>query len=259
MAAPPPKKTVTREDAPGAPEWVDRLVAPINAFMMPTAAALARGLTFRENFSGEVKTVEVTPPEDWELAPLGTGWAYHGDPAFSGGSAYVRKGITGEVETRGLVRRTSGSATLIVPYANPGTYTPGSGNAQFRPTRANDADASVVIEPIGIYFRTGSAASWVSLDGLRWQAADRRPPRWATPVDVRLGTEQTPFPGRPGAVFLLDARQKGAVGTPVVVTGLDWGAINLEKQRNAPGVRLHRVWGLSPGITYTLRLLILPE
>lgn len=259
MAPPPPKKTVTREDAPGAPEWVERLVAPINAFMMPTAAALSRGLTYRENFAGEVKTVEVTPPEDWTEIPLGPGWSYHGDSAFSAGRAYIRKGVGGEVETRGLVRRTSGSAGLMVSYAATGPYSPGTGNAQFRSTRANDADASVVIDPVGIYLRTGSAASWVSLDGFRWQAADRKPPRWEAPVDVRLGTEQTPFPGRPGSVHVLDVRQKGFVLNPTVITGLDWTAVNLEKQKNAPGVRLHRVWGLAPGTTYTLRLLILPE
>lgn len=258
MAPPPPKKTVTREDAPGAPEWVERLVAPINAFMSPTAAALARGLTFRENFAGEVKTVEVTPPEDWEAVTFAAGSGFL-SPIGPNRQLEVRKTQDGTVKARGVFGPTGGApvAGTLISALSAALV---SDEREIFPvyTEAPSSIGSLSISSTGLRFESGNAGA-IAVTGLEWMAADRRPPRWATPVDVRLGTEQTPFPGRPGAVHILDAREKGFVLNPVVITGLDWVAINMEKQKNAPGVRLHRVWGLSPGITYTLRLLILPE
>lgn len=260
MAAPPPKKAMTREDVPGAPEWVDRLMAPLNAFMTPVGAALARGLTFRENFAGEVKTVEVTPPDDW--VPFGaTGDVRYGPgweqfPASTFETPAWRKAVHGKVRLRGIIRKPTPAAVAGE------TMLSGLPGAHGQGRHAVDmAGAYGFVESTldgRIVFGAGNQGL-VSLADIEYEASDRTPPRWAKPVDVRLGTEQTPYPGRPGSVFILDVRQKSIPTTPVVVTGLDWGAVNLEKQRSAPGVRLYRVWGLTPGTTYTLRLLILPE
>lgn len=253
MATPPPKKSVTREDAPGAPEWVDRLLAPLNAFMVPTAAALAQGLTFRENFAGEVRTVEVTPPDDWVPLTLANSWTRNASyvaPAY-------RQTMDGTVVMRGVLTRSSAPALASSVVTNlpapdgtqPVVVVSDAGLAM--------ADVSGTASGTLAYYAGGIVR--FTLSGVRYTAANRAPVRWEDPVDVKLGTAQTPFPGKPGSVLVVGVHQKNDTAAPVVVTGLDWSPVNLERQKSAPGVRIHRVWGLSPNVTYTLRLLILPE
>jgi len=268
MAPPPPKRLLSKEDAPGAPEWLERLLGPLNAFINPAATALTQGLTFRENFAGEVRTLTLTPPDDWYAfgaADMRGAWQLYPSTAAPT-PAYrlaVRKDVSGMVEVRGLAIPPA-VGTLGVAFAWPAGYAPHQeeiftlrGEQQTVEVRPKASGADVTVRNLD----TGGAPAqgWVSFSGLRFEAADRSPPRWATPVDLKLGTPQRPFPGRPGSVQVLRAVVQGNLTAPAVVTTLDAEIVNLERAKASPGVRIHRVWGLQPGVRYTLTLLVLPE
>lgn len=257
MAPPPPKRLLTKDDAPGAPEWLDRILGPLNAFIGPSATALTQNLTFRENFAGETRTVDILCPDDWVLlAPfLTNGWSVNtsaGRPA-----AAIRKSLDGTISLRGAVARgagapVAGSSILTWPlgYEPDGRRT--YGFATDTGLGAAEATAASLL-----YFSGGTVT--YPLDEMRFAAANGTPPRWDTPIDVKLGTPQRPFPGRPGSVQVLRATVQGSPTAPAVVTSIDVEFINLERAKDAPGVRIHRVWGLVPGVRYTLTLLVLPE
>lgn len=59
MAALPDVKRISREDIPGAPDWIDRLLEPLNRFLDTVYGALNRGLTFRENFLSQTQNVQI--------------------------------------------------------------------------------------------------------------------------------------------------------------------------------------------------------
>lgn len=59
MAKLPPNKRITREDLKDAPEWIDRLLDPLNSFMEAVYAALDRDLTIGDNVSGETKVFQI--------------------------------------------------------------------------------------------------------------------------------------------------------------------------------------------------------
>lgn len=263
MAPPPPKRLLSKEDAPGAPEWLERLLGPLNAFINPAATALGQGLTFRENFAGEVRTVDVLCPEEWvavsdEASGLGAGWSVNITTSASPRLLSYRKTQDGMVEVRGRVTFSTGTPTGANPIIN-------FPNAGWLPDRREVFDAFSTTPAILSAF--GTSLKWesggftnISTSGdVFWMASDRSPPRWATPVDVKLGTAQHPFPGRPGSVQVLRATVQGNLTAPAVVTALDAEFINLERAKASPGVRIHRVWGLVPGMRYTLTILVLPE
>lgn len=257
MAPPPPKRLLTKDDAPGAPDWLDRLLGPLNAFVGPTATALGQNLTFRENFAGEVRTVDLLCPEDWVTPTLSAGWS----STIAGTSPRplsYRKTFDGKVEVRGRFTFSTGVPSASAPVIE----FPSEG---WLPDRREVFDA--FSSPPAVLSAFGTALRWesggytnVSASGdVFWMASDRTPPRWATPVDVKLGAPQRAFPGRPGSVQVLRATVQGSPTAPAVVTAIDAEFINLERAREAPGVRIHRVWGLVPGVRYTLTLLVLPE
>jgi hypothetical protein len=190
--------------------------------------------------------IRVAVPDDWDLITLGAGWVYHGDINFSSGKAYMRKDASGNMETRGLVRRASGTSSLIVPFTNPGPYTPGTGKAQFRPTRANDLDASVVVDPLGIFYRTGSLASWFSLDGLRWIAADRTTLALSDPFPLQVAW--TTFP----SLVVIQSTLIGADKRPTSQRRLHLATWTTPPERSAAAFLVTRIDDLTPGSTYDL-------
>lgn len=264
MATPPPKKTLTLEDVPGAPGWLEKLLGPLNTALRASAEALERGLTFRENFSGEVRQVDVTPPEEWFTPTLALGWSSSvsgTDPQpFS-----LRKTFSGKVEARGRLDWTSGgtpsSAQLISSLAS--MYAP-SHREVFD---IYGFDSALAYKPSTVSINAAGEIRWETPSGgfrnmsfsgdVWWTAADSSPPRWASPLEVRLGTPQQRFVGRPGAVLCLSARRKQSPDKGAVVSAIDWSP--LPGERGEMGIRIHRVWGLAPGVGYTLTLLVLPE
>lgn len=59
MATLPDVKRISREDIPGAPDWIDRLLEPLNRFLDTVYGGLNRGLTFRENFLSQTQSFQI--------------------------------------------------------------------------------------------------------------------------------------------------------------------------------------------------------
>jgi hypothetical protein len=265
MATPPPRSILSADDIPGAPGWLEKVVGHVNGFTRPTAEALAKGLTFRENFAGEVKDVTFTAPDDWTLlesSRLLNSWQFYPSTAAPDADVRLRyrKTIDGMVEVVGLAMpptsTTIGNVFSWPPGCEPrqldifGLQSEGT----WVEVRTTSVAANVAVRGPG-----GGSQGWVSFSGLRFAAADPTPPRWASPLEVALGQPGKPFPGRPGCVLVLGCRKTERPGDAAFVTALDWVAATLDKRATGTGIRIHRAWGLVPGVRYTLTLLILPE
>jgi hypothetical protein len=257
MASPPPKRLISSDDIPNAPEWLGMVLDPLNAFIKATASALDKGATFSQQFAGEVKTVTLTPPDDWVPLTLLGGvarWsASHELPA-------ARRDLDGMVHVKGLARnKSSASAPFVEIAALPDGMAPRL-NIDGLPASASGTFFQLGVASGGKIVVTGgsiAAGAYIGLGMPAFPAADRTPPRWERPLDVRLGTKDAPFPGRPGKVLVLSCHQVQSPTAPAPVTWLDWTAAVVEK--TVPVLRIHRVWGLMPGIPYALTLAILPE
>jgi hypothetical protein len=59
MAKLPPQKRILPENFPDQSKWIPRLLEPMNRFMEDINRALNNQLTFSENLSSEVRTVQV--------------------------------------------------------------------------------------------------------------------------------------------------------------------------------------------------------
>ena len=57
MIIPPLKRLIT-EDFTSQKSWIDKLIQPLNQFFEGVSSALGKGLTFSDNFDGEIRTVE---------------------------------------------------------------------------------------------------------------------------------------------------------------------------------------------------------
>lgn len=258
MAPAPPRQPLTVDGIPGAPGWLEKLLGPLNGFMRPTGEALERGLTFRENFAGEVKTVSITPPEDWRAVEYSPGGGFSG-VGGSNQSFQVRKTQDGTVKARGIFRRGAGTPAAGTRISDLwADFLPGAREVVITYTEAPVMVGSVSVSPSGLFYESGNVDG-ISVTGVEWQARNRAPPRWETPLDVSLGQPGKPFPGRPGYVLALACRQENGPTLPATVLALDWAVLPEEKGRKGAGVRIHRVWGLEPKVKYSLTLLVLPE
>lgn len=72
MAQVPSKRRLVIEDFKSQISWIDKLIQPINEYMESTTSALNKALTIRDNFMGDIRTVELdgTWPTklSWNLA-----------------------------------------------------------------------------------------------------------------------------------------------------------------------------------------------
>lgn len=59
MAQVPSKRRLVVEDFKSQISWIDKLIQPINEYMDSTTAALNKSLTIRDNFAGDIRTVEL--------------------------------------------------------------------------------------------------------------------------------------------------------------------------------------------------------
>lgn len=64
MAALPTIKLINREDLKDAPDWIERLLTPLNQFMGATYTAL-RTLTFQQNIRSSVRELRFDTPADY--------------------------------------------------------------------------------------------------------------------------------------------------------------------------------------------------
>lgn len=75
MAKLPSIKVLSREDLKEAPEWIVKLITPLNSFMQSVYYALDKDITFSENIAAAVKEVKFVTRSDYTTAPVKTdGW-----------------------------------------------------------------------------------------------------------------------------------------------------------------------------------------
>lgn len=54
----PTQKKILREDVKEAPEWIDRIIVPVNSFFETVFNGLSRRLTFEENIASQIKEID---------------------------------------------------------------------------------------------------------------------------------------------------------------------------------------------------------
>lgn len=59
MAQVPSKRRLVVEDFKSQISWIEKLIQPINEYMDSTTAALNKALTIRDNFAGDIQTIEL--------------------------------------------------------------------------------------------------------------------------------------------------------------------------------------------------------
>lgn len=68
MAKLPNQKRILREDLKEAPNWIERLITPLNSFMESVYYALNKNITFNENIACQIKTINFTTNSDYSTA-----------------------------------------------------------------------------------------------------------------------------------------------------------------------------------------------
>lgn len=261
MATPPGINQLDPGDFPALPDK-EKLVRAINPFLGATAAALRAGLTFKENFYGHIKVLEVTCPEDWATPTLATGWAVLTTGVDPQPFA-VRKTVSGDVQARGRLDWTAGGtpggAQLIASLGADYAASHREVFDIFATDGANYVPATISINSAGeLRWETISAGyRALSFSGdVWWSASNRAPPSWPVPVDFALPDT---FTAKPGAVLVLRCEETGS-NAPVGAVSVDgWTLVTSRAEESRQVIRLPRVNGLAAGYRYRLTLLVLPE
>lgn len=238
MAKPPSLRSIDVATLPGLPEG-DKLLESLNPFMGQVGAAFAQGLTFRENFACEVKDVQVEAPDDWTPVAFEGAWDNLGAPWET---CAWRKDEAGVVRLRGVA---AGGAAPSAVLTLPAHCAPAA--AVSLPANGNNAFASLEVTAAGTVNLVAGAPG-VSLRG-HFEAADRTPPAWPSPLKLALDAR---FPGKPTGLLVLNAREKSGAGVGGV--SADWEPAVVDGRQ---GVKVRRFSGLAPGRKYTLSLLVL--
>ena len=67
MAKLPEIKRLSKGDFPEAPEWINKLLGPLNSFFESVFLALNRNLSYAENFASQIKELTFTTASDYEV------------------------------------------------------------------------------------------------------------------------------------------------------------------------------------------------
>lgn len=152
-----------------------RLIPQLNDFIQPVNAALAGELGLEANTDSQVWDIVVDVPTDWIDLPdssLTNGWINF--PGF--GTAAYRKDALGGVETKGMLKDgVIGLAmfTLPEPFWPPVERT--LGQSAWNGAATVQGDTRVQAAGVVLNYSVGGVNSWVSLDGLRYEASDTSP------------------------------------------------------------------------------------
>jgi len=266
MAPIPRVKSLKREDYPQAPAWFDQLLLVLNQQAGDVSHALSNGLTQTENGRAEFKTVDVVMPLEfptWRVVgatgqpPFLNGWFAYPDPTF--GAPAFRMWPDGIVELTGLMKR----GTIALPsilFTLPSGYRPHTGRIYAQGMHDGTpkpgevrvhTNGDVLLNSLPTY---GGAVEYVSLHAIRFQAGGT-----AGGIAARVETFPAPFPLSVRlvnkwpvktvdvvSVFDVTGQQPGTVG-PVTAT---WNT------REAGMLTLDALWGLQPGRSYRVTLLV---
>lgn len=250
MAAPPPETRIEVEDVEGL-RRPERLLEPLNDFLAATHKGLTKGLTLAENFAGEVRTLTLTPPDEWVPLTFGVGWSQWVDDAYAPCAVRVAPDL-GTVELRGVAQ--NGGSGLANVAQVPAEYRPS--HTLLLPAVADEAaTVAYVRSDEWVRYQGSAPVTWLNLHGLRWPLAGPVPP-WTKPTTIALGER---FPGTPSAVLILravDVAARASVALPSVPA---WEPVDIDNggRTRRKGVRLTRVAGLASGREYELTVLVL--
>lgn len=272
MAAPPQLTSLSVEQAAGLSkeqrELYEKLGGVLNPYLNDSVGALDRGLTFAENFKGQIRTFEFTMPSDPD--DLRTAWTpvtFLNAWTNSGGSfqnVEYRRDAEGRVWFRGTMKRVA--TTYVVAFTLP---------AGFRPTAACRISPHVSAQtsgttPSGVdVYASGdvavfgySASADISLDGC---SVDTGTPSISTTVRSALAapfpltvTLDRTFPGTPR--FHVQTLAEDITDTKAVtpVAGVSF-SFTPTTSGGSPAVVVTDVQGCVPLRKYRITALFLPQ
>lgn len=255
----PRVRTIIREDVPGAPDWIEALLTLLNRGFADVSNVLEHGLTVSDNQLAELKTITVKMPDEfptWHVVGAS------GEPPFQNGmgnwaAAFLPMGFRmlpdGFVELCGF-GKTGGTAP--VAYTNVFQMPPGYGPRLVRRFSSQHAggDVAIHVDPNGtIQLAEATPAvaanSWFQLDGIRYQA---------NAVAAKADTFAKPFPiaiSTSGRFPIADCRAMRVIDRTNKSRGV-LGPCDVIWEPNGTGLTLNAIWGLQPGRTYGIDLLL---
>lgn len=256
MSLPPKAQRQTREDLPGAPEWVEKLLGAQNPFQEATGKALDKSLTFAQNIQSQQWTVDVVAP-----SPVWNGIATQGSPAPAFARSWVqyvdtaypavgfRLDATGRVYLRGIV--SGGTATAGPMFYVPAAYLPAK-DFLFTCLSNSAFGAGVVrVGTASVDFAVGSNA-YFCLDNVSWEAASASaapalPTGSGWPLTLKLSI--------PGAAWVQVVKVEDLSAVFGAQTG--FGPVGPPEWTfdSTGGLVILGVPGLTPGRQYRLTLL----
>lgn len=256
----PRTRNIIREDIPGSPDWIEALLTLLNRGFNDVKQVLDHGLTASENQLAEVKTITVKMPVEFPA------WRYPGstgEPAYQNsftgwfgtkpGDPAFRMWPNGMVELMGT-GKTGGTApaSYVTIFPLPPGFAPPATLRLGVPT--GGGMKMLEVTPAGAV-TTGNAtpawtaSDWFSLDCITWQAKGvaAKADLFAKPFPIQVATSGR-FPIK--HVQAMQWRDKTDKSRGVLGPGqLVW-------ESDGTGLRITAIWGLQPGRTYDIDLLL---
>lgn len=251
MSLAPQRTRITREDMAN-PERAARALSPV---LTDVAGALNSRLSLR-NVPSLDKTIRVTMPERW-LSPgvLSGGWVKP-NPAYA--SVGYWKDASGRVYLRGVL--SGGTYSNSEPiFTLPSGFAPAK-YALFSAAQSSVFEGAGVIEvrsdggvyaPIVTSVQSGTS-TYISLDGISFEAADLTPQDPGNPFPILLSTGGLPPGQRIVSVASCVDTTTGVAGA--TLPSVRWDVATFS---GVPYVRLLDLVGLQPSRAYEIRVIVL--
>jgi hypothetical protein len=170
------KLTVEQLNSFKEEERLEKLLPALNGLIDGTGF-LNKQLTLGDNMAAKVFTVSVdmpaTDPTDWVDITFSTGWYQWVDANYP--NCRIRKDPSGVVHLDGLVGNTSGVIGTVATF-DAAKYAPDKSIILHSANQSGATSIFIVTAAGELKEISGSLASWISIGGLLWTAADRTTP-----------------------------------------------------------------------------------
>lgn len=262
----PRVRAIIREDVPGAPDWIESLLTLLNRGFTDIVGVLEHGLTATDNQLAELKTISVTMPAEfptWHLVgatgepPFQNGYSNFDATAFSPVS--FRMWPDGMVEIRGFAKQPVASANFQAVFTLPDAYRPARhvrfgvlGSSAVGITTMNPVVLQVYASNGTVVFNEGTPhnSGTLMLDDLFFQAK-------AGPA-AKADLFPKPFPiavQTSGRFPIKECRAMRVVDKTDKARGV-LGPVDVVWEPNGTGLTINAIWGLQPGRSYDIDLLM---
>lgn len=246
----PQARRITAEDAADPA----RLARALSAFLDDTSRSLASGLSL-SSFAALDNTITVTMPDRWLSVGSTGSWAKPSTAYYATG---YWKDASGTVHLRGTLSNGTYGTTPI--FTLPAGFRPAKNTlfsvAQSCPTYQGSGTVEVqsdgdVIAPAITSVQTGTS-TYLSLDGISFEAADLSPQAAPAPFPILLSTAGLPAGNRVVAIASCVDLTGGDVAATVPAPRWDIAVVS-----GVPYARLLDLVGLQPARQYRLRVIVL--